>query len=138
MMKPVTINDLGTFPAPGPEAREAKVFYHLSDEEGIRMISGSKTPALMSVWCSNDVVQFGTLLNLAGGPGPQQTEFDSHQGDAVFYALEGPVTFYLPDRGETYDVQTGDFMFIPEGERYKIVNYTGHSIKSIFMVAPKF
>lgn len=130
--------DLGVFPAPGPKSREDKIFYHLSDDEGIKMISGAKTPALMSVWCSNDVVQFGTILILAGGAGPQQTEYDTHKGDAVFYVLDGPITFFLPDRGETYDVQPGDFMFIPEGECYKMVNYYGHSAKAVFIVAPEF
>ena len=95
------------------------------------MISGLKTPALLSVWASNDVVQFGTVKILSGGAGPQQTEFDTHAGDAVFYVKNGPMTFYIPDRVETYDVEPGDFMFIPKGERYKIINYYGHTIEAV-------
>lgn len=41
------------------------------------------SPVLLSVWCSNDVVQFGTITLLSGGPKPQQTEYDSHPGDAA-------------------------------------------------------
>lgn len=130
--------DLGRFPAPGPQSREDKLFYKLTEDEGIKMISGKKTPALLSVWASNDVIQFGTIKILAGGAGPQQTEFDTHKGDAVFYVTDGPMTFYLPDRVETYDVEPGDFMFIPQGERYKIINYYGHTIRAVFMVAPEF
>ncbi len=48
------------------------------------------------------------------------------------------MTFYLPDRQETYDVAKGDFMFVPEGERYKIINYYGHTVKAQFVVAPAF
>ena len=129
---------LGNFPAEGPESRERQLFYKLTEDDSIRMISGKKTPALLSVWASNDVMQFGSIRLLSGGPGPQQTEFDVHKGDAVFYVLDGPMTFYFPDRLETYDVEKGDFMFIPEGERYKIINYYGHTAKAQFVVAPAF
>lgn len=130
-------SQIGSFPAPGPEAREKKLFYHLTGDEGIKMISGKKTPALISLWASNDVVQFGTIKILSGGPGPQQTEYDQHPGDAVFHVLQGPMTFFVKDRVETYDVQEGDFMFLPAGETYKIINYTGHTIKAVFAIAPK-
>ena len=133
-----SLERLGRFPADGPVAREAKTFYKLTEEDSIRMISGERTPALISVWASNDVMQFGTIRILSGGSGPQQTEFDTHAGDAVCYVLDGPVTFFLPDWSETYDVEAGDFMFIPEGERYKMLNYTGHTIKALFTIAPNF
>lgn len=99
--------------------------------------SGKKTPALLSVWASNDVVQFGTIKVLSGGAGPQQTEYDSHKGDAVFHVLHGPMTFYIKDRKETYDVQEGDFMFIPEGEIYKIINFYEKTIEAVFAIAPE-
>ncbi|MDD3219918.1 MAG: cupin domain-containing protein [Lachnospiraceae bacterium] len=133
----ITINNLGAFPASGPQSREEAVFYKLSDAESIKMISGERTPALLSVWCSNDVMQFGTVKILTGGPEPQQTEFDSHAGDAVFFVLDGPLTFFIKDRKETYDVQPGDYMFIPEGETYKIINYYGKTARAIFAVAPE-
>lgn len=133
-----TLNNLGKFPTDGPTAREQKVFYHLSDENSIKMISGKKTPALLSVWASNDVVQFGTIKILAGGAGPQQTEWDSHPGDIVFYVLKGPMTFYVKEQGETFDVKEGDFMYIPAGMTYKVINYYGKSIEALFSVAPEF
>lgn len=129
---------LSRFPAAGPEARERRLFYKLSDENGFQMISGKRTPALLSVWASNDVVQFGTIKILTGGAGPQQTEYDRHPGDAVFHVLDGPMTFYIPERKETFDVEEGDFMFIPAGETYKIINYTGKIINAVFIVAPEF
>ena len=132
------LEELGRFPADGPESREKQLFYKLTEDDSIRMISGRKTPALLSMWASNDVMQFGSIRLLSVGVGPQQTEYDVHKGDAVFYILEGPMTFYLPDRQETYDVAKGDFMFIPEGERYKIINYYGHTVKAQFVVAPAF
>ncbi|MEY8524492.1 cupin domain-containing protein [Lachnospiraceae bacterium 38-10] len=132
-----SIQDLGKFPAPGPESRDKRIFYKLTDDTGIKMISGRKTPALLSVWASNDVVSFGTIKLLSGGAGPQQTEYDKHPGDVVFYVLEGTMTFYCPERKETFDVAQGDFMFIPEGDTYKIINYTGKTIRAVFMAAPQ-
>lgn len=132
------LKDLGHFPAGGPESRKAKLFYHLTEDNSIRMISGKRTPALLSVWASNDVVQFGTIKILSGGAGPQQTEWDAHKGDAVFHVLQGPMTFFVRDSGETYDVEEGDFMFIPAGQTYKIINYYGKTIKAVFSVAPEF
>ena len=133
------LKDLGAYPAPGPESREKKEFYKLTEEDSIWMISGDRTPALMSVWASNDKVQFGTLKLVSGGSeGPVQTEYDAHPGTAVFYVLEGTATFLIKDRKETYDVAKGDFMFIPQNECYKIINYDGSSTKLIFAVAPEF
>ena len=138
-MRMPMLKDLGHFPGSGPESREAKLFYHLKDdnEHAIRMISGKKTPALISLWVSNDVMQFGTIKVLTGGAGPQQTEWDAHKGDAVFHVLSGPMTFLIKDRVETYDVEEGDFMFIPAGEQYKILNFYGKTIEAVFSIAPE-
>ena len=53
------LEELGRFPADGPESREKQLFYKLTEDDSIRMISGRKTPALLSMWASNDVMQFG-------------------------------------------------------------------------------
>lgn len=132
------VQEIGSIPELGPVAREKRIFYKLSDQTAFKMITGRKTPALMSVWASNDVLQFGTIKLLTGGPGPQQTECDKHPGDAVFYVLEGTITFFLTDRKETFNAEQGDFMFIPENEAYKIINYGGKPTKAVFAVAPKF
>ena len=132
-----TIDQIGVFPADGEQARKDRVFYKLSDETAIKMISGRKMPCLINLWASNDVMQFGTIKLQAGGPGPWQTEYDAHKGDAVFHVLHGPMTFYVKERHETYDVQEGDFMFIPEGETYKIINYTAQTIEAVFAIAPQ-
>lgn len=131
------IKNIGSFPENGKLAREKKLFYKLSEEDSIRMISGTKTPALISLWASNDVMQFGTYKLLSGGPMPQQSEYDSHPGDAVFHVLEGTGTFFIPDTKETFVVEKGDFMTIPENTVYKIINYYGSTLKMVFVIAPK-
>ena len=130
-------DQVGVFPAAGPQAREDRLFYKLTDKDGIKMISGEKTPVLLSLWCSNDVVQFGSITVLSGGAKPQQTEYDSHPGDAVFYVTQGKISFHIRDRKETYTVAEGDFMFIPAGEAYKLINFYGGTAKAIFSIAPK-
>ncbi|MBQ7372633.1 MAG: cupin domain-containing protein [Blautia sp.] len=132
-----TRSQLGAFPASGQEGREKKLFYRLRETDGIKMVSGERTPALISVWASNDVIQFGTEKILAGGAVPQQTDWDSHPGDACFYVLDGPVTFFTEDK-QTFHVETGDYFILPENTKYKIINYYGHTVKVLFMIAPKF
>ena len=51
--------------------------------------------------------------------------------------MDSPMTFFIKDRNETYDVQPGEYMVIPEGETYKIINYYGKTTKAVFAVAPK-
>lgn len=133
-----TKDQIGMFPVSGSEGREKKMFYKLTDEDGIKMISGTRTPVFLSVWCSNDLVRFGTVKILSGGAEPQQTEYDQHKGDAVFHVVDGTLTFFIKDRKETYVVQSGDFMFVPEGETYKIINYYGKTAKALFAIAPQF
>ena len=134
--------DLGHFPVSGSEGRDKRLFYEVNDNNAIRIISGDRTPALITVWVSNDVIQFGTIEILAGGNTPQQTEWDEHPGDAVFYVLEGPITFYTgsfeEETQQTFDVEPGDYMFIPEKTRYKIINFYGHTAKAVFAIAPEF
>lgn len=133
----MTIKDLGSFPVEGEKARESAEFYVINNESALKVISGKKSPVMLNFYTSNDVVNLGEMLIPTGGVGPRQTEFDTHPGDAVFYIKQGPLTFFLPDIGETYHVENGDFMFIPENNRYKIINYTGKLAKAIFIVAPQ-
>ena len=141
-MMAATMADVGHFPVSGPEGREKQLFYEVGDCNAIRIISGDRTPALITLWVSNDVVQFGTVELMAGGNTPQQTEWDEHPGDAVFYVLEGPITFYTgnyaDDTQQTFNVDPGDYMLVPEGTRYKIINFCGHRVKAVFAIAPEF
>lgn len=130
-----TMADIGVFPAAGPAARERQEFYKLTEDTSIRLISGTETPALISLWASNDVMQFGTLKVLTGGPKPQQTEWDSHAGDAAFMVLGGTATFFTRDK-QTFLIEQGDFMLLPAKTEYKVINYYGGTLKLVFVIAP--
>lgn len=133
----MNIHDLGHFPAEGNAARESKAFYKVTSDTALHVVSGRNSPVLLKVFASNDVVTLGECIIPTGGIGPRQTEYDQHPGDAVFYIKSGPLTFLMPDTVETFHVQNGDFMFIPENTRYKIINYTAELGKAIFIVAPE-
>lgn len=132
----MNVSSLGHFPIDGPCARETGEFTKITPETALRIVSGKNMPVLLKFFVSNDVVNFGTVEIPTGGIGPRQTECDHHNGDAIFYVEEGPATFLLTDSGEVYQVESGDFMFLPEKTNYKIINYTGHMVKTVFIIAP--
>ena len=91
---------------------------------------------LIKFFVSNDLVQMGEFILPAGGTGSRASEPDCHRGDAVLFVEEGPVTFFLTETLEAFDVQEEEAMFIPEGVSYQMINYTDHRNKVIFSVAP--
>ena len=48
----------------------------------------------------------------------------------------GPITVFLPDTLQAFDVEREELMFIPEGIRYQLINYTPGPVKAIFSIAP--
>lgn len=128
---------LGQFPASGEEARKQQCFYKITHENSIKVISGKKTPVLLEFFVSNDVVHVGEIIIPAGGTGPRQTEYDTHKGDALFFIVDGPLTFHLKESREVFQAESGESVFIPEGYEYKIINYTGKLTKAVFVIAPE-
>ena len=101
----------------------------------LHTIRGKKHPILVSFFVSNDFCHMGTLT-VPTGEGARFSEPSSHEGDLVALIQRGPMTFFLPASGQTFVVEEGDAMFIPEKTEYECVNYTAHSITAIFMIAP--
>lgn len=131
------IKEIGRFPVEGPASRVNEEFVKITPETALKIVSGRKNPVLLKFAVSNDVMHLGTIEIPTGGIGPRQTEWDSHKGDAIFYVEEGPATFLTEETRETFQVEVGDFMFLPENTGYKIINYTGHMLKLVFIIAPE-
>lgn len=131
----MTVDDLGRFPVEGPEGRHANRLYHIPRESMLHVIHGKTHPVPLTFYVSNDVCHMGEI-NIPPGTGCCTTEPDKHQGDAVIYVEVGPITLFLPDTLETFEVREGEAMFLPEGTRYQCVNYTSKSVRGIFMIAP--
>jgi mannose-6-phosphate isomerase-like protein (cupin superfamily) len=132
-----TTDDIGRWPVPGPECRkDPKLFYHINDDKKLINVHGIQYPMLVKFFVSNDLVHMGEFILPAGGTGSRASEPDSHKGDCVLFVEWGPITVFLPDTLEAFDVQPEEVMFIPEGIRYQLINYTTKTVKAIFSIAP--
>jgi mannose-6-phosphate isomerase-like protein (cupin superfamily) len=132
-----TTDDIGRWPVPGPECRkDPKLFYHITEDKKLFNIHGNQYPMLIKFFVSNDLVHMGEFILPAGGTGSRASEPDSHKGDCVLFVEWGPITVFLPDTLEAFDVQKEEVMFIPEGVKYQLVNYTMNTVKAIFSIAP--
>jgi len=132
-----TTDDIGRWPVPGPQCRKSPIlFYHITEEKKLINVHGTQYPMLVKFFVSNDLLHMGEFILPAGGTGSRASEPDSHRGDAVLFVQEGPVTFFLTETLEAFDVQEDEAMFIPEGVSYQMINYTAHRNKVIFSIAP--
>ncbi len=127
---------LGDFPADWKEARRTTRFTKVTREDAMNMVSGEKTPVLLSFRASNEYVHLGELIIPSGGIGPRQTEYDSHKGEAVFYVRNGTATFLIEETAEVFEIPEKEYMFIPANTRYKCINYSGEVVTLVFIVAP--
>jgi len=128
---------IGKWPANSSEARKNREFVKVSRENMLRTIHGENHPVPITFFVSNDLVHMGEIMIPSGGEGSRASEPDCHKGDAVFYVEAGPVTFFLPDTFDTFLVEEGEAMYIPEGTRYQCINYNDKPIKVIFSIAPE-
>ena len=132
-----TTDDIGRWPVPGPECRkDPKLFYHITDDTKLINIHGTQYPMLIKFFVSNDLVHMGEFILPSGGTGSRASEPDSHKGDCALFVEWGPITVFLPDTLEAFDVQPEEVMFIPEGVKYQLINYTTKTVKAIFSIAP--
>ena len=102
----------------------------------LHTVFGLKNPIGMKFYVSNDLVHMGEFEIPSRGQGPRASEVDWHDGDEVMYVENGPITVFLPDSEETFEVQEGEAVFIPEKTRHLYINYGGSVVKGIFSVAP--
>ena len=132
-----TTDDIGRWPVPGPDCiKEPILFYHITEEKKLLNVHGTEYPMLVKFFVSNDLLHMGEFILPAGGTGSRASEPDSHRGDCALFVEEGPNTVFLTDTLEAFDIQEEEVMFIPEGVKYQLINYTSHMTKAIFSIAP--
>jgi gentisate 1,2-dioxygenase len=132
-----TTDDIGQWPVPGPQCRkDPKLFYHITEDKKLINVHGTEYPMLIRFFVSNDLLHMGEFILPAGGTGSRASEPDSHKGDCVLYVEQGPITVFLCDTQEAFDVQEAEAMLLPEGVRYQLINYTADTVKAIFSIAP--
>jgi quercetin dioxygenase-like cupin family protein len=134
----MTIRNLGEFPAPGNESRtQPAKLYRITKETALKTIHGEKHPIPLTFFVSNDAMHMGEIRIPAGGEGSRASEPLVHQGDAVVYVLDGPMTFFIPDTYDAFEVQEGEAIFLPGGTTYQCVNYFDKTIRAVFIIAPQ-
>ncbi len=132
-----TAKDVGSFPLSGEEARRRKELFRLTAEDALHVVKGEASPVLLSFFVSNDYCHMGRVI-VPTGEGSRFSEPFRHGGDLVAYVEKGPLVFFLTDTRETFVVEQGEAMFVPEGREYQLVNYSSHAVSAIFMAAPGF
>lgn len=132
-----TTDDIGRWPVPGPECRKDPImFYHITEEKKLLNVHGTEYPMMIKFFVSNNLCHMGEFILPAGGIGCRASEPDSHKGDCCLNIEIGPITVFLTDTLQAYDVGQYEAFFIPEGTRYQLINYTDHMVKAIFSIAP--
>ncbi|MDK4731479.1 cupin domain-containing protein [Rhizobium sp. CNPSo 3490] len=132
----MSLEKLGAYPVDGAKAREKGDLVKVSKGDRLNIVSGADHPVLIQFAVSNDWMHLGELVIPVGGVGPRASEPDSHEGDAVFYVLQGPATFYLADTDETFHIRDGESFFLPGGTTYQCLNYGANPIRAVFTIAP--
>jgi len=132
-----TTDDIGRWPVNGKDCRKEPIlFYHITEEKKLLNVHGTEYPMLVKFFVSNDLCHMGEFILPAGGTGSRASEPDSHKGDCCLNVEIGPITVFLSESKQAYDVQEGEAFFIPEGVKYQLINYSDHVVKMIFSIAP--
>ncbi len=135
--RPGTVDDLGRWPLSGPASRaDPLLMYPIGEGDKLILVHGDQYPMLVKVAVSNDYLHVGEFILPAGGISSRACEPLAHAGDAALYVQRGPITFYLPDTQEAFHVAPAEAMFIPQGVRYQMINYTADTAQAIFAIAP--
>jgi len=127
---------LGRWPIDGKEARRLKEHIKIDANKMLTLIHGKTHPMIVRFYVSNDLCHMGEFELPPGGEGPRTSEPETHEGDEVLYAASGPITVFLPDKLDAYEVPEGAVMLIPEGIKHQYQNFTDKVVKGIFSIAP--
>ena len=132
-----TTDDIGRWPVDGPSCRTSPIlFSRITEDKKLINVHGVTYPMLVKFFVSNDLVHMGEFILPSGGTGSRASEPDSHAGDCVLFVTEGPITVFITETREAFDVLVEEVMFIPEGVEYQLINYTNHPVRTVFSIAP--
>jgi len=133
------LNLIGKWPVPGPEARQKKQMFVIKPGQTLDVIHGKENHMLVSFAVSNDFIHFGSMTIPAG----VLTDQETHNGDEVFYVLEGTISVVISSPGEAesvtksrFEVNCGERFLVPEGIHHRYLNSTNKPTKLIFGIAP--
>lgn len=129
-----SIDNLGSWPAPGPLLREKNVLYHITENKKLKAIHGQKNPILVKFSVSNDFMQMGEYIVPVGGSVNRHSEVIEHPSECVLVGLDGLMTVYLPEKRETYQIKRYEGIYLPRGTKYQLANYETDRARCLFAV----
>lgn len=131
---------IGKWPVSGPEARRKKQIFVIRPGQTLDVIHGSENHMLVSFAVSNDFIHFG-LMTIPSGV---LTDPEVHNGDEVFYVLEGSISVLINSSNQSeaitksrFEVNCGERFLIPERVSHRYFNHCRVPSKLIFGVAPE-
>jgi mannose-6-phosphate isomerase-like protein (cupin superfamily) len=123
--------------------RRAEELRRLAEEGGpvtvapataLHLVHGQKLPLLVSILSSSPDLTAGTF-SLRGG---SRSEPERHPGDEVVFALSGRLNVHLPERGDWFELNRLDCLYLPEGTAHEYWSYGAETTTAAFCVAPGY
>ena len=107
----------------------------------LRVIHGKKNHVLVSFFISNDFVHWGTMQIPAG----IYSDHETHKGDEVLFIVKGKLSVEVSGKNnndstvlhDSYEVDTGEKLIIPEGTKHRYLNFTDEIVEVLFGIAPE-
>lgn len=103
-------------------------------EDCLRLIAGSKTPTLVSLFVSTDLMTAG-VIELGVG---KMADAESHPGDEALVCTRGRLNVYLPASYDWFELHPKDSLFLPEGALHQYCNMSDQPAEFFFTVAPRY
>ena len=129
---------LGAWPDRSPEVVARRLadggVVTVDANTALHFVQGSRKPMLVSVLSSSSLLTAGTFRLGAR----TQSEPESHPGDEVVYALSGRLHVHAPERGEWFELNPLDCLYLPEGTVHEYWSYGADPVTAAFCVAPRY
>ena len=106
----------------------------LRRQDALRIISGTRSPVLNSLYISTDALTAGVIELLPG----VMAEGEAHPGDEVIFVPKGRLNVYLPESHDWFEVNPKDSLYLPAGVVHQYCNYSDQPIEVVFAVAPRY
>src|SRR5579862_2061614 len=100
----------------------------------LHFVHGSRRPLLVSILSSSSQLTAGTFSLAAG----TRSEPEQHPGDEVVYATSGQLHVRLTERGDWFELNPMDCLYIPAGAPHEYWSYSAGPVTAVFCVAPRY
>jgi quercetin dioxygenase-like cupin family protein len=100
----------------------------------LQVVHGTRRPLLVSILSSSSELTAGTFSLAAG----TRSEPEQHPGDKVVYAISGQLHVHLTERGDWFELNAMDCLYIPAGAPHEYWSYGAGRASAVFCVAPRY